>query len=50
MCRHLDALFVQPRDTPALTFAEIDDIIRSEGYAPAVTDAGGYRVYEKQTE
>ena len=48
MCRHLDALFVQPRDTPALTFAEIDNIIRSEGFAPAGTDAGGYRVYEKK--
>lgn len=44
--RHLDALFVQNKDTPALTFYEIQDILYSEGYE-AVAVAGSYWVFEK---
>lgn len=46
--RHLDALFIQPKDTPALTFYEIQDILDSEGYEPTAV-AGSYWVFEKQT-
>lgn len=47
LAHHLDALFIQPNNTPALSFDRIQEILYSEGFVHT-TVAGSYWVFEKK--